>query len=395
MVPFDATVKRGGKRTEPPIRLALVIYALEVGGSEMLALRIAGALNAGRRHVCSIYGTQGSGGLLNMLAAENIPAKAFYKNGRFDLRLIMRLAKQFRADGIQLVHTHHLGQLLYGGIAGRLSGARVIHTEHEYYTLSPLRLRRLLRILSILADAVTAVAEPVTEFLHSKVGIPLQKLRTIPNGVDVGRFSTARPIDRASLGWEDGDVVVGCIARLEPEKGHVILLEAFRQVHGRHPKAKLLLIGDGTERRYLEQMSSQFGLKDSVLFSGIRRDIPELLATCDMTVLASSHEGLPIAVLEAMAAGKPLVATRVGSVPKVVINGETGLLVRAGDANALAEALETLIKDQSERQRLGKNGFDLVRAHHSFDQTIAQYTTLYDSFLNDHAHWWRRRRQSL
>jgi glycosyltransferase involved in cell wall biosynthesis len=376
--------RRGLQRNdirEPPIRLEQVIYALEIGGSEMLAWQIARALNLERRYVCSVSSVQGSGSLAEVLAAEGILAKAFFKDARFDVRLVLRLAKHFRTEKIDLIHTHHLGQLLYGGVAGKLAGARVIHTEHEYYTLNPLRLRRLLRVLSLLTDAVTAVAEPVTEFLHTEVGIPLQKLITIPNGVDVPRFSAAKPIRRTSMGWEDSDVVIGCLARFEPEKGHAVLLEAFKQVHAHYPTARLLLIGDGTERGRLEQISSQLDLKGSVFFSGIRRDVPELLATCDIAVLASIHEGLPIAILEAMAAGKPIVATRVGSVSQVVINGETGLLVKPGEAGALSEALRILVSDKVKRQCLGANGFELVCAHYSFDRTIGRYTTLYDKVL--------------
>jgi glycosyltransferase involved in cell wall biosynthesis len=372
--------------SKPPIRLAQVIYALEIGGSEMLAWRIAKALNRERRYICSIYSAQESGTLAHILPAEGISTKGFSRRSRFDLRLILRMTKLFRAERIQILHTHHLGQLLYGGLAGRLAGARVVHTEHEYYTLKLLRHRRLLRVLSGLTDAVTAVAEPVTQFLRTEVGIPGKKLSTIPNGVDVIRFSTAKPTDRKALGWQETDVVIGCIARLEPEKGHAILLESFRQIHTMYPHARLLLVGDGTERSRLEQLSRQFGLKDSLFFTGIRRDIPELLATCDMVVLASVHEGLPIAILEAMAAGKPIVATRVGSIPQVVLNGKTGFLVQPEDPCELTKALKTLIADKLERQRLGYNAFDLVNAYYSFDRTVSQYTALYDAALAKRRH---------
>jgi glycosyltransferase involved in cell wall biosynthesis len=364
-----------------PIRLAQVIYALEIGGSEMLAWRIAKALNQERRYICSIYSVQEGETLAELLAAEGISAKAFSRKGRFDIRLISRMAQLFRAEKIQLLHTHHLGQLLYGGLAGRLAGARVVHTEHEYYTLKLFRHRRLLRILSGLTDAVTAVAEPVTEFLRTEVGIPGKKLSTIPNGVDVAQFATAKPIDRTVFGWQDADVVIGCLARLEPEKGHTILLEAFSRVHSQYPRAKLLLIGDGAERSRLEQFAQQLDLRTSVVFTGIRRDVPELLAMCDMAVLASVHEGLPIAILEAMAARKPVVATQVGSLPQMVLDGKTGFLVQPRDPYGLAEALKILIADEPGRQCFGVQGYDLVRTRYSFDRTADQYKALYDSVL--------------
>ena len=364
------------------IRVAQVIYALKIGGSEMLASRVARALNQGRRYACSIYGLQGSGTLAEKLAAEGIPARAFSKNGRFDVKLIVRLAKQFRADGVQMLHTHHLGQLLYGGIAGKLAGAKVIHTEHEYYSLTQLRHRRLLRLLSVMAQTVTSVAEPVTEFLRCQVGIPCRKLVTITNGVDVALFQTAPPISRATLGWRDKDIVIGCLARLETEKGHSILLEALKKTRVRYPYVNLALIGDGSERGRLEQMVRQLGLEHAVQFLGNRTDVPELLASCDIVALASLQEGLPLSLLEAMAAGKPVVATRVGSVPQVVLEGQTGLLVGPGDSGALGKAIEILVGDQANRARLGTHGLDLVKAYYSFERMMAQYIQLYDAALS-------------
>jgi glycosyltransferase involved in cell wall biosynthesis len=229
---------------------------------------------------------------------------------------------------------------------------------------------------------VTAVAEPVADFLRDQVGIPSRKLKTITTGVDVSRFSSAVPFTRSALDWRDDDVVIGCVARLEPEKGHAILLDAFRHVSARNRRVRLLLIGDGGERERLVSMAQAFGLNGSVRFLGIRSDIPELLRTCDMAVLASSQEGLPIALLEAMAAGKPVVATRVGSVPQVVQDGLTGLLVLPGDAAALAEALETLIADHQTRRRLAERAFELVGAHFSFDRTLKQYAEVFDAVLS-------------
>jgi glycosyltransferase involved in cell wall biosynthesis len=233
-----------------------------------------------------------------------------------------------------------------------------------------------------MTDAVTAVAEPVAEFLRAQVGIPSGKVRTIQNGVDIPRFRSAHPINRSALGWGDENVVIGCVARLEPEKGHTILLDAFRRVYARRPHARLLLIGGGSERQRLELLSSNFGLNGSVQFLGSRADIPELLGACDLVTLASIQEGLPMALLEAMAAGKPVVATKVGIVPELVQGGQTGLLVPPGNAELLAEALDTLITDPMRGQRLAAAALDLVKMNYSFDRTLEQYTALYDAILS-------------
>ncbi|MGH7164813.1 MAG: glycosyltransferase, partial [Nitrospiraceae bacterium] len=151
--------------------------------------------------------------------------------------------------------------------------------------------------------------------------------------------------------------------------------------HARHARAKLLLIGDGGERERLAAMAEAFGLNGSVRFLGVRRDIPELLGTCDVVALASTREGLPMVLLEAMAASKPVVATRVGSVPTVVVDGHTGLLVPPGNVETLAEALEALFADREKRQRLAKQAFEVVRSHYSFDRTLDQYQVVYETAL--------------
>jgi len=365
-----------------PIKLIQVVYALCMGGSETLARRIAGALNGSGRYACSIYAIDHGGPMAEVLAAERIPFRVFSRTGKLDLRLIGQLTTQFRADKVRLIHTHHLGQLMYAGIAGRLAGARVIHTEHEFYTLSRRRARRLLRVLSALADVVTAVAEPVAEFLRDQVGIPAGKIRTIPNGVDIARFQSARPIKRSDWGWRDEDVVIGCVARLEPEKGHAVLLDAFRRLHERNPRARLLLIGEGGERERLTATAEALGLNGSVRFLGVRGDIPELFASCDVVTLASSREGLPMVLLEAMAAGKAVVATGVGGVPEVIQDGRTGLLVRPGDAEAMAEALEGLIADREKRQSLAAKALEVVQSRYSFERTLKEYETVYEAVLS-------------
>jgi glycosyltransferase involved in cell wall biosynthesis len=316
-----------------------------------------------------------------VLRAHGISCRAFSKQTRLDMKLILRMARQFRADRIRLVHTHHLGQLLYGGLAGRLAGARVLHTEHDFFTLSRRRSQRLLRLLSTVADYVTAVAEPVATFLKDQVGIPVAKLRTIVNGVPIDRFRSAEPLSRSSLGWDEKDVIIGCVARLEPEKGHMVLLEAFQRLLRRVPGVRLLLIGDGAEFTTLTAAAHAWNLNGAVRFLGTRNDVPELLATCDIIALPSFHEGLPMALLEAMAVGRPVVATSVGGVPAVVRHGETGLLVPPGDSQAMADALTTLVDDDGVRRRLVAKAFEVVQRTFSFDQTLERYEALYGTVL--------------
>jgi glycosyltransferase involved in cell wall biosynthesis len=353
-----------------------------MGGSEALARRIAGALNAKPVYACSLYAMDHGGALSEVLEKDGITYHIFDRRGRLDPKLIVRLALRMRHDRIRLVHTHHLNQLVYAGVAGRLVGAKVVHTEHEVYSLSRPRARKVLRTLATLANDVTGVSEAVTDFLRDAVRIPREKLSTVANGVDTERFERAAPLHRSTFGLTDGDIVVGCLARLEPEKGHSTLLDAFARVRASCRSVSLLLIGDGGERSLLMRQAEELGLNGSVRFLGARADVPELLSSCDIVALPSRREGLPMAILEAMAAGKPVVATAVGSVPSVVQDGHTGLLVRPNDVEALATALERLINDREQCRRLGNAARELIRAQYSFSETLAHYETLYGRALD-------------
>lgn len=364
------------------IQIAHAVYSLEVGGSEVLAWRIARGLRRTRRYDCSLYAVDRGGPLSDALSRDGIKHKAFSRKNRIDLRLLSHLASQMRADRIQLVHTHHLAQLLYAGLAARLVGAKVVHTEHDIHSLSSRRLQILLRVLSNLANVVTGVGDSVAAFLRDQVGIPSSKIKTIQNGIDIPSFHYATPIPRSVWGWDKDDVVVGCVARLEPEKGVKFLLEAFRHLLSRQPNAKLLIVGDGRERELLKSTAGLLGLNGSVQFLGTRSDIPELLATCDVIALPSVEEGLPMALLEAMAAGKPVVATKVGAIPEVIQHGRTGVLVPPASAASLAEALNLLIEDQSTKKAIATEAYKVVQDQYSFNRMLLKYQDLYDSVLS-------------
>lgn len=364
-----------------PIPMAQAVYSFGVGGSERLAWQIARALNGGSRYRCLMYAVAESGPMARLLESEGIDTRAFSRRRRIDLPLILRLATRFRRDGVRLVHTHHVGQLLNAGLAARLAGAKVVHTEHECFSLRRERTRRLLRSLSVLADVVTAVAAPVTEFLLDTVRIPARRIRTIENGVDLPAFERAVPARRRDLGLPEGAVVIGCVARLEAAKAHPVLLQAFGTLHRRRPNARLVIVGDGGERHRLAGMAEGLGLNGSVKFLGLRNDIPSVLAACDLVTLPSLEEGLPLVLLESMAAGKPVVSTAVGSIPVLIRHGDNGLLVPPGDAPALADALETLVLHGDARERMGTRALKTVREKHSFERTLNEYQAVYEQAL--------------
>jgi glycosyltransferase involved in cell wall biosynthesis len=238
------------------------------------------------------------------------------------------------------------------------------------------------RMVTACVDRYLAVSDGVARRLRARSGMPERKLRVIRNGVAVDRFR--RPPDlrlRAELTGGREQPIVLTIARLDAQKGHVHLLAAAAEI----PDALFLLAGDGAERPRLEAEARALGVADRVRFLGHRDDIPELLALCDLFVLPSLYEGLPLSVLEAMAAGRPVVATAVGGTDEAVLHGETGLLVAPGDASALRDAVRALLADPDRAARMGEAGGIRACREFSAGRMIAQVTGVYEELLDRHA----------
>jgi sugar transferase (PEP-CTERM/EpsH1 system associated) len=286
---------------------------------------------------------------------------------------LWRTMRQFKPD---VVHTHHLYELFYAWPGAFLSGARIVHTEHENFSLMSSKACFRLRQFSRFCSAVTGVNEETSTFLRDKVGIPAHKVHTVVNGIDLARFQQVG-LDRKVLGVSEDDLVAGIVARLHPVKDHAMLLNAFRLVVDQESRAKLLIIGDGAERGKLEQQVDQLGLGEQVRFLGSRSDVPDVLQCLDVFVLSSKEEGLPMCILEAMAARLPLVATSVGGIPSVVRPDDNGMLVDPEDSRAMASALLCLFSDKEKRVRLGMNGRRLVEQRYDLKQSIAAYHSLY------------------
>ncbi|WP_243361540.1 glycosyltransferase [Fundidesulfovibrio terrae] len=355
-------------------RILQVVYSLGVGGSEMVARDIAlGLTQLGWENaVCAL---EQDGALRHEL--ENAHIKTFVSGrtgGVWKTMLeVFRIIRTVKPD---IVHTHHLYELFYAWPGAVVSGAKIIHTEHERFSLEPIHKRVMLRVLAALCSMVTVVNEDVENFLLTKVRIPKKRIALIRNGVDVKRISNAEEV-RESLGLDADKPVVGIVARLESEKDHHMLLRAFALVVAAVPDAQLLVIGEGSLRRGLESLAESLGIQDNVHFLGVRRDIPELMKSLDVAVLSSKAEGLPLCILEAMAAGKPVVATRVGGIPDVVRDGHTGLLVQPGSETDMARAIITLLTDDSLRERYGLEGQQTVTKDYNASRALDRYIGLY------------------
>ncbi len=305
---------------------------------------------------------------------------------------IIRLILLVRRENIRIIHAHLPDCGILGGIVGKLSGARVVTTYHGLGILPSHRRRldprnrlRLIfyRLAAKLSDRAIAVSCPVSEMLRQVVGMEPRKIAVIVNGADVAEYE--QPVDQHTILRElrpsSTNAIVICVGRLVHNKGHKFLIHSMRDVARSHPDVTLLIVGDGPAKDELIRLVYELQLDRHVRILGERSDVRELLAISQVFVLPSFAEGISMALLEAMAAGKPVVATAVPGNEDVVIDQETGLLVPPRDSRLMASALCAVLADPSRAKRMGALGKLRVKSQFNFAATRRQTEQLYDDLI--------------
>ncbi len=338
-----------------------VIYAPLVGGSEMLAFNLCKewkAAGIGAR-ICCLY--ERSGALTRVFEEAGIPYDLLNIGGRGLLGRWARTARYFFRVRPRAIHVHHLGSLVNVLIPAYLAGCfNIVYTEHSAYAIARTRwMRRVLPVVSRLVRRFTCVSRDLVDVFEG-LGVPKGRLLTIYNGVDVERYKpgVARP--------EFCTVArIGAVGRLVAEKDYPTLLAALAILKTENVRFFAEIAGDGPLAADLKERARALGLADVLRFRGNCDNVPAFLQELDIYVLSSRHEGLPIAVLEAMATGLPVVATRITAIPEIVEHDCTGLLVPPGDPAAMAAAIGLLVNDGSRRRRLGQAARALVSARYT------------------------------
>ena len=295
-----------------------------------------------------------------------------------------RLGQILRERRIQILHSHLFYSSLFASPIGWLCRVPVIlETPHlrEKWRRGWLKSRFLVdRLAGRFVNCYIAVSQANARYLSEEKGLPREKIAVIHNGCDLRHFDPVRPAPaglKEKLGFEDNDLVLLVAARLEPQKGHRVLLAAMPAVLREFPSVRLICVGEGSLRSELEAQARALGLSESVRFVGYQANVPEWLALANFTVLPSFYEGLPLAAIESLAAGRPVVATNVDGTPEVVVDGKTGLTVRPGDARRLAEAICLLLREPELRQCLGRTGRKWVLERFSKERQVQQTQELY------------------
>ena len=313
-----------------------------------------------------------------------------------------RLAGVLRELRAGVLHSHMFKSSLFASPIGWLAGVpAIIETPHinERWRKGPIKGRFVVdRLAGHFVDRYIAVSEANARYLIAEKGLPAGKVVTIPNSCDVGSFDPARaapPELRREWHVGDGDPVLVVLARLDLQKGHDVLLDAMVTVHREFPSAKLFFVGEGPRGAALRAQVQDLNLANVVHFTGYRRDVEDWLALADVVVLPSRWEGMPLVAIEALAAGKPIVATAVDGTPEVVVDDQCGIIVPSESPAPLAAAIVRLLREPALRGAFGQNGRQ--RAEQSFDCSlqVARTERLYLSALEESARrprWPGRRR---
>lgn len=324
------------------------------------------------------------------LAAEaernGIQSVIFPCRGRFDTRTIVLVRNYIYEHKVEILHSHGYKSNVYSLLSTLLTRTRRVTTCHNWTnTTRELKTYSLIdKYLLRHFDCIITVSDELNAELVKR-GVSGDKIITINNGVSVEKFK--RNDNRDDLKREFGVPahckVVGTVGRLSPEKGLAFFIRAAGALLKEFPETAFLIVGDGPMKDSLTKLSLSMGIEKNVIFTGLRNDVERIYPIMDIFVLSSLNEGLPMVLLEAMAAQRPVISTSVGAISNVVAHGETGLLIQNSDAQALGQAIGFLMKNEDEAGRLAGNGYKRVVRDYSSKNMANQYLSIYDKMVND------------
>ncbi len=382
------------------VKVMYIITKLGIGGSSYYTLALSSKINPDRYETVLVKGfeKEDEGDMMRFFNSSQVrlilvPVLCREIHPVKDLLAFVQLWRIIKAYRPDIIHTNSTKAGVLGRLAGRMIGVPVIihtihgHVFHSYFNPVISYLFRLIeRFSALCSHKVITVGElQRRDILQYKVGNS-RKVISIPIGLELEPLLTCeryRGQLKRELGLDENILVVGIVARLFPVKGHDLFLEAAAKVQKEFSPVKFIIVGGGELEEPLKHKVKKLQMERDVFFLGYRGDLPEIYADLDVVVLSSYNEGLPVSIIEAMAAAKPVVATEVGGVRELVQHEETGYVVPPGNANALAEAILKLIKDPSKRHVMGTQGRQHVNSQFTLERMLQAMDCLYLQMLEE------------
>jgi glycosyltransferase involved in cell wall biosynthesis len=386
-------------RSETKIRILRVIARLNIGGPAIHVVNLAAGLDPHCFEQMLVVGTEnpGEGSMLDYALARGVQPiiipeiiNDFSLKPR-DAKALVKLYRLIRQQQPHIVHTHTARAGFLGRLAARLAGVPIIvhtyhgHVLHGYWGAGKTWLmRQLEQEVARITDQLITVSEQVKCELVTYGVAPPEKIAVIPLGFDLEPLLDCQnhyDQFRHELGLDDGAPLIGIVGRLFPIKNHRLFLNAAARVAIQMPSAHFVIVGDGTLRPDLEHYAHELGFADRVIFTGWRRDLPNIYADLDVLVVSSDNEGTPVSAIEAMAAGCPVVATRVGGLVDLIADSENGYLVPPRDPDELATAVLRLLQDPKTACRMAQAARVLAGERFTIQRLITDIEHLYEQLL--------------
>ena len=363
------------------VKIMQMVHCMDIAGTEKVVYSIVRNLNK-ENFSFSICCLDFIGELGGRLIKEGVEVISLDRTPGIDFSLIKKLIRILKDQQVDILHAHQYTPYFYGATAAIFSGrSKVIFTEHGRHQPDRVRPRRVIynKFLNLFTNRITGVSNFSKDSLVRFERLPAKKIDVIYNGINPKDFEVDmdREAKTNELGIKREELVIGMIAGLRPVKNHSLLLQAFKEVVKKVPRAKLLLIGDGPLKESLESKVKSLRLENNVVFLGFRRDIAELLQVMDIFVLSSVAEATSLTLLEAMARGLPVVAVDAGGNSEIVLKGQTGILVPPKNYIEFAKAIISLIADPEKRRRMGEAGKRRAKSLFGIDRMLREYENLY------------------
>jgi sugar transferase (PEP-CTERM/EpsH1 system associated) len=378
--------------SEAPL-IAHILYRFAVGGLENGVVNLINRIPEDHyRHV--IISLTDSTDFKQRLNREDVEIYCLNKKPGHDIGLYIRLWKLLRKLKPAITHTRNLAALEMVAVSMLAGVKRRVHSEHGWgmndLNGANKKYRLLRRLMSVLVHRYIGLSKHIVNYLHQDAGIPERKLTQIYNGVDADRFNSddnqkqdfsAFP---AKFITQDS-ILIGTVGRMEPVKDQLTLVDAFilleKQCELHRQNLRLVIIGDGELRAQAQAKLDNAGLSEKAWLPGSRDDVNSLMTCMDIFVLPSRNEGISNTILEAMATGLPVVATRVGGNPELVVDGETGILVPSDDALQMMQALSSYVENEGKRQLDGQAARQLIAKRFRLEHMVDNYLSLYDDIM--------------
>jgi glycosyltransferase involved in cell wall biosynthesis len=363
------------------IKILHIITGIDVGGAENHLLSLVKGLDRCRYDIAVAY-LKGNGELKEEFKKIGISPIYIGLRFNYDITALWRLYRLIRKNKYDIVHTHLFHADIYGVLAGFLARTHIIiSSEHNEEQFLKKKLYSFLhRWASLPCSKLIAISGCVKKYMLATGIKDANKIEVVYYGLDWNKYDSLGDLSyvRKEFNIDEKEILLGTVARLTEQKGLNYLLEAFVKVLETEPKCKLIIVGQGELEKQLKNLSKNLGIENKVIFTGFRKDIPEIMSSIDIFILPSLWEGFGLVLLEAMAAKKAIVATDIGAIPEIVLDDKTGILAPPANAEALANGVLRLVRQKNLAKTMGERGRERLETHFGIDKMVKRVEKIYD-----------------